>query len=75
MRVKLCARCPYAPRDLADHYDPEATLHLCARCDVEYDLLKTQRGRTCPSTTIITPGITGTTELRAAPFATESSAS
>src|ERR1700676_2211376 len=23
MRVKLCARCPYAPRDLAGHYDPE----------------------------------------------------
>jgi hypothetical protein len=33
MRVKLCARCPYAPRDLAGHYDPEATLHVCAKCD------------------------------------------
>jgi hypothetical protein len=35
MRVKLCARCPYAPRDLAGHYDPEATLHVCAKCDGE----------------------------------------
>jgi hypothetical protein len=35
MRVKLCARCPYAPRDLAGHYDPEATFHVCAKCDGE----------------------------------------
>lgn len=35
MRVKLCARCPYEPRDLAGHYDPEAILHLCANCDGE----------------------------------------
>ena len=33
MRVKLCARCPYTPQDLAGHYDPEATLHVCAKCD------------------------------------------
>src|SRR6266849_8015075 len=33
MRVKLCARCPYTPRDLAGHYDAEATLHVCAKCD------------------------------------------
>jgi hypothetical protein len=33
MRVKLCSRCPYAPRDLAGHYDPEGTLHVCATCD------------------------------------------
>ena len=33
MRVKLCARCPYTPRDLAGHYDPQAVLHLCADCD------------------------------------------
>ena len=32
MRVKLCSRCPYAPRDLADHYDPDAAL-LCM-CEV-----------------------------------------
>ena len=33
MRVKLCPRCPYTPRDLSGHYDPEAALHLCAKCD------------------------------------------
>jgi hypothetical protein len=33
MRVKLCARCPYTPQDLASHYDPEAALHACAKCD------------------------------------------
>jgi hypothetical protein len=33
MRVRLCARCPYTPRDVADHYEAEAALHLCARCD------------------------------------------
>lgn len=33
MRVKLCARCPYSPRDVADHYDPASALHLCERCD------------------------------------------
>jgi hypothetical protein len=33
MRVKLCARCPYTPRDLASHYDSEAALHACAKCD------------------------------------------
>jgi hypothetical protein len=33
MRVKLCARCPYTPQDLAGHYDSEGTLHVCAKCD------------------------------------------
>jgi hypothetical protein len=33
MRVKLCARCPYTPQDLTGHYDPEAALHVCAKCD------------------------------------------
>jgi hypothetical protein len=33
MRVKLCARCPYVPQDMAGHYDPCATLHLCTRRD------------------------------------------
>ena len=37
MRVKLCARCPYTPRDLAGHYDPEGELHACARCDGQQD--------------------------------------
>ncbi len=36
MRVKLCARCPYTPRDLTGHYDPEAALHVCAKCDGEH---------------------------------------
>jgi hypothetical protein len=35
MRVKLCARCPYLPCDLAGHYDAEAALHLCTKCDSE----------------------------------------
>ena len=39
MRVKLCRRCPYTPRDLADHYDPEAALHVCAKCDGEQAML------------------------------------
>jgi DNA-binding NarL/FixJ family response regulator len=33
MRVKLCEKCPYTPVDLADHYEANAALHLCARCD------------------------------------------
>lgn len=33
MRVKLCPRCPYTPRDLSGHYDPKAVLHLCVKCD------------------------------------------
>ena len=33
MRVKLCKRCPYTPRDLTGHYDPEAALYVCAKCD------------------------------------------
>ncbi|MDB5640035.1 MAG: hypothetical protein JWP51_4943 [Bradyrhizobium sp.] len=39
MRVKLCSRCPYAPQDVASHYDPEAALHLCANCDIEQGML------------------------------------
>jgi hypothetical protein len=70
MRVKLCATCPYTPRDLADHYDPAATLHLCAGCDVECDLRKTRRRQTCPITTTNTA-----VEPLAALFAREGSAS
>lgn len=33
MRVKLCARCPYSPLDLADLYDARSSSHLCVRCD------------------------------------------
>ena len=39
MRVKLCARCPYTPQDLASHYDPQAALHACAMCDREQDVI------------------------------------
>ncbi len=74
MRVKLCARCPYAPRDLAGHYDPEATFHVCARCDGEQGITanhyprQTYRRRKCASV----PNIFGTTRRSAAPSATES---
>jgi hypothetical protein len=27
------------PQDLASHYDPEAVLHVCAKCDVEQGTL------------------------------------
>jgi hypothetical protein len=37
MRVKLCARCPYMPQDLAGHYDPNGVLHACAKCDGEHE--------------------------------------
>jgi hypothetical protein len=72
MRVKLCAACPYTPRDLADHYDPAAALHLCVACDIGCSLRETQRRRTCQVTMINTAS---TAELRDAPFARESSAS
>jgi hypothetical protein len=72
MRVKLCAACPYTPRDLAEHYDPAAALHLCVACEIEFSLRETQRRRTCPVTTINT---STTAELRAAPCVRESSAS
>jgi hypothetical protein len=49
MRVKLCARCPYSPRDLADYYDANSSSHLCFRCDskrapAELALLVTANG-------------------------------
>ena len=74
MRVKLCARCPYAPRDLAGHYDPEAALHVCAKCDSEQGVTtnhyprETYRRRKCATI----PNIFGTTQRSAAPSATES---
>jgi len=73
MQVKLCARCPCTPRDLADHYDSQAALHLCAMCD--YGPCKTLRRPICQTRTINPTGNTGLTELHVAPFATESSAS
>ena len=74
MRVKLCARCPYTPRDLADHYDPEAAFHVCARCDGEQGMTtnhyprQTYRRRKCATA----PNIFGTTQRSAAPSVTES---
>jgi len=74
MRVKLCARCPYAPRGLAGHYDPEAALHVCAKCDSEQGVTtnhyprETYRRRKCATI----PNIFGTTQRSAAPSATES---
>jgi hypothetical protein len=69
MRVKLCTRCPYTPRDLEDHYDPEATAHACARCDGERDKVKmyypleTYRRRKCS----IVPKIFSISQRSAAP--------
>ena len=68
MRVKLCARCPYTPRDLAPHYDPEAALYACLKCDHEQDLCEIRWRRTC-STEIET---SSAAESSAAPFARES---
>jgi hypothetical protein len=74
MRVKLCARCPYTPRDLAGHYDPEAVLHACAKCDGEQGMTTThypreaQRRRKCATI----PNIFGMVQRSAAPSVTES---
>ena len=75
MQVKLCAQCPYSPRDLEDHYEISAALHLCAMCDVKYDQRKTLRRRTCRTRMMAATGKAGLIELHAARFATESSAS
>jgi len=77
MRVKLCSRCPYAPRDLADHYDPDAAPYACARCDSELEVLNPSgpceaRWRRQCSTGL---DITSTITPSVAPFATESLAS
>ena len=74
MRVKLCARCPYTPRDLAGHYDPEAALHACAKCDGEQGAStqhyprKAYRRRTCSTA----PNIFAMAQRSAAPSVTES---
>src|SRR5437016_1112374 len=55
MRVKPCARCPYTPQDLTGHYDPDAALHVCAKCDGEQAMLtnhyprETRRRRKWPT--------------------------
>lgn len=46
-RVKLCSRCPYAPPDLADHYDPEG-FFTCAR-SVTADKRRTPTNHTRPT--------------------------
>jgi hypothetical protein len=77
MKVKLCDRCPYMPHDLADHYDPEAALHVCATCDREqpmftqHDLRETEWRRTC----VTSLNSISTAPQRVAPFATGSLAS
>ena len=74
MRVKPCARCPYTPQDLTGHYDPDAALHVCAKCDGEQAMLtnhyprETRRRRKCSTD----PNIFGMTQRSAAPSVTES---
>lgn len=75
MQVKLCPRCPYSPRDLADHYDSDATLHLCAACDAEYDPCKPLRRRICRTRTIYPTSKASLIERHAVLSVTESSAS
>jgi hypothetical protein len=77
MRVKLCSRCPYTPRDLAGHYDPEGVLHVCAKCDVEqaastnYRPRKPHRRQQC----VTAPNIPGMTQPSVARSATDDLAS
>ena len=74
MKVKLCARCPYTPQDLAGHFDPEAALHACAKCDGEQGVVtkhyprEAERRRKCSTV----PNIFGTAQLSAARSVTES---
>ena len=74
MRVKLCARCPYTPRDLAGHYDPKAVLYTCAKCDGEQGVVtnlyprEAHRRRKCTTVT----NIFGMAQRSAAPSVTES---
>jgi hypothetical protein len=76
MRVKLCLRCPYAPRDLAGHYDPEGILHACAKCDgqeasTNHYPRKAQRRQQCATV----PNIFVTAQPGVAQSVTESLAS
>ncbi len=72
MRVKLCARCPYFPRDLADHYDPAAALHLCARCDRESAIPKIYREAYRRERCAIAPNALTSIQKFAAPSVAES---
>jgi hypothetical protein len=77
MRVKPCSRCPYTPRDLLGHYDPEAVLHVCAKCDGEQGASTncypriTDRRQQC----VTLPNIPGMAQPSVVPFATEGLAS
>jgi hypothetical protein len=77
MRVKLCSRCPYTPRDLAGHYDPQGDLHVCAKCDAEqgastdYRPHKTHRRQRC----VTAPKIPGMAQPCVARSATDNLAS
>ena len=77
MRVKLCARCPYAPRDLAGHYDPAGVLHVCAKCDGERETSNNHYPRTAHrrQKCATGPNIFGTAQPSAARSVTESLAS
>lgn len=75
MQVKLCSRCPYSPRDLADHYDIDAALHLCAACDARYDPCKTLRRPTCRTKTSYPTSKASLIEPHAALSVTETSGS
>ena len=78
MRVRLCNRCPYTPRDLADHYDSAAAIYACARCDGEVGILdpsnswQAQRKQSCA---IAFHTVSTTTQPSAAPFAKDGLAS
>jgi hypothetical protein len=76
MRVKLCSRCPYTPRDLAGHYDPEGVLYACAKCDgqdasANHYPRKAYRRQKCTTD----PNISGTVQPGVAQSVTESLAS
>ena len=72
MRVKLCARCPYSPRDLADHYDAASALHLCERCDREPVITKICRKAHGREQCAIAPNALSTAQRSAAPSVAES---
>jgi hypothetical protein len=42
---KLCARCPYMPGDLTGHYDPQAALYACAKCDGSQGVVTNKNAR------------------------------
>jgi hypothetical protein len=73
MRVKLCASCPYAPRDLGGHYDSDAALHACAKCDGEQEVptrhypREAQRSGKCATV----PNVFRAAQPSAAPSVTE----